>query len=170
MTITQMAFAKQIGVTRGRVSQMIKEGIIEREPGGGLDPIKCEKQWRDRRSYVQIKEKPKTKKEKNAHDRLVESRAGVMELKAEKEQLLVDEMKKRLIDKDVFIAEFSRVLDKAFAAINSKLVALPKQLALEWPDPKQKAIVEAKATEVVNNCREDLANIKLEGKMKGERR
>jgi hypothetical protein len=188
-TITQSAFADLIGVTRGRISQMIKEGIIDREPGGGIDPVKAKKQWKERRVYAAPtvpKAKPitgkggkptkntkksvakKTKKEVVSplgenHDQYISARARSMVAKAAHDELKLKEAQQDIVKKSEFFPVLKAMITRNNAAIKTQLLSLPKRLALAWPDPKQKSIVESVAREIIDQCLVELADIKLEG-------
>lgn len=93
------------------------------------------------------------------HDQYMGARAMSAKLKVIKDRILVEELQGRLVDKHKLIEAMTIETTKNNAAIKSKLMAIPKRLALAWPNPKERAQQETIANKIMHTVLTELSKL-----------
>lgn len=155
-TVSISEYARKKKVSRQRIQALINRGVLEKEPGGGIDPVKANralKQSIDLSRETKIKglggASGEGRKDYMAEKtRLTASQATLSELKEAEES-------GRLIDADLVLAS----LDKLHLAFRSRVLARSAKMAPRLFECETLAEMQAALKDSDHECLTELASL-----------
>ena len=170
--------ADKLGITKGRVSQLAKQGVFNRGLNKLFDLERCTKDFKEKRTNaprhdqknallpldtpaVETKEdriaefKESVKKStagSTTYEFMLKSKAKAAYYEAERKKKLYEETDRELARKSPLYAAMRDFNLKNNAAIKAVLISLPKRMALGCPDPRLRATMETLANEHVRTA------------------
>lgn len=149
---TQQDIADHLGVSQSAVSSLVRSGVFAKRPRGGFDLDECRTSYLRRLREEAAGRAAQGDREDGDLD-IVAERARLAKEQADRLEMDNAVRRQELVEFDEFVA----VIGRTFAAIRTRLLAIPAECAVRWSAGQTPAVAEEVIRDVVYQALEELS-------------